>query len=182
MGVIGRHNVLNALAAAGTAWLLGVDGEAVASGLATFHGARRRMELKGEYNGAKIFDDYAHHPDELAATIAAVRMMEDCKRLIVAFQPHTYSRTHALFDDFVRELKKPDAVVLAEIYAARERNTFGISSMDLVKEIPDAVYCETLQDVTTHLKQIARPGDVILTVGAGDIFRAGEAVLREAKR
>ena len=173
--------MLNALAAAGTAWLLGIDGETVASGLATFHGARRRMEFKGEYNGAKFFDDYAHHPDELAATIAAVRMMEDCKRLVIAFQPHTYSRTQALFDDFVRELGKPDAVVLAEIYAARERNTFGISSRDLVKEIPGAVYCETLPDVTLYLKKIAQPGDVILTVGAGDIFRAGEAVFRENK-
>ena len=181
LGVIGRHNVLNALAAAGTAWLLGIDGETVACGLATFHGARRRMEFKGEYNGAKFFDDYAHHPDELAATFGAIRMMDECKRLVVAFQPHTYSRTQALFDDFVRELRKPDVVAIAEIYAARERNTYGISSRELVKEIPGATYCETLPDVTMYLKQIAQPGDVILTVGAGDIFRAGEAVFREIK-
>ena len=178
LAVIGRHNALNALAAAGTAWMLGIPGEIAARGLNAFHGARRRMEFKGQYNGAMVYDDYAHHPDELAATIAAVRTMPDCKRMVVAFQPHTYTRTKALFDDFVRELKKPDLVVLAEIYAARERNTVGISSKDLLKQIPGAVYCETLPEVTAQLKEIAQPGDVILTVGAGDIYHAGEAIFR----
>ena len=113
----------------------------------------------------------------LAATIDAVRTM-NYERMILAFQPHTYTRTSALFDDFVTQLKKADQVVLAEIYAARERNTIGISSADLANQIPGAVYCETLQDVTSYLRKIAKPGDVILTVGAGDIFRAGEALLR----
>ena len=174
--VLGRHNALNALAAAGTAWMLGVPGEAVSRGLATFSGAERRMQFKGHYNGADVYDDYAHHPDELAATIEAVRTM-DYKRLIVAFQPHTYTRTKALFSDFVRELKKPDVVVLAEIYAARERNTIGISSADLADQISGAIYCETLPQVTQCLAELATEGDVILTVGAGDIFRAGEALL-----
>ncbi len=178
MEVIGRHNAMNALAAAGTAWILGIPGDITARGLHAFHGARRRMELKGEYNGAKVYDDYAHHPDELAATIAAVRTMPECKRMVVAFQPHTYTRTKALFDDFVRELRKPDVVVLAEIYAARERNTVGISSKDLLKHIPGAIYCETLPEVTEQLKKIAQPGDVILTVGAGDIYHAGESMFR----
>ena len=174
--VIGRHNALNALAAAGTAWLLGIPGEAVNSGLSTFSGADRRMQYKGKFNGAVVYDDYAHHPDELAATIEAVRTMEH-NRLVVAFQPHTYTRTNALFDDFVRELKKADVVVLAEIYAARERNTVGISSKDLSIQVPGSVYCETLPQVTERLRELAQPGDVILTVGAGDIFRAGEALL-----
>ena len=174
--VIGRHNALNALAAAGAAWVLGIPGKAVAEGLATFGGAQRRMQFKGSYHGADIYDDYAHHPDELAATLAAVRTL-DYKRIVVAFQPHTYSRTTALFDDFVSELSKADVLVLAEIYAARERNTTGISSMDLVRRIPGSVYCETLPNVTEYLKQIAQPGDVILTIGAGDIFKAGEAML-----
>jgi len=178
MEVIGRHNAMNALAAAGTAWMLGIPGDITARGIDTFHGARRRLEFKGEYNGAQIYDDYAHHPDELAATIAAVRTMPQCRRMVVAFQPHTYTRTRALFDDFVRELQKPDLVVLAEIYAARERNTIGISSRDLLAHVPGAVYCETLPEVTEHLKKIAQPGDVILTVGAGDIYYAGEAMLR----
>ena len=175
--VLGRHNALNALGAAGAAWMLGIPGDAVAAGLATFTGAQRRMQFKGKFNGADVFDDYAHHPDEVSATIEAVRTM-DYKRLIVAFQPHTYTRTQALFEEFVRELKKADYLVLAEIYAARERNTYGISSKDLQKRIPGSVYCETLPEVTAHLKSIAREGDVILTVGAGDIFRAGEALLK----
>lgn len=177
LAVLGKHNALNALAAAGTAWLLGISGDSVCHGLASFHGARRRMEFKGEYNGAQVYDDYAHHPDELKATIDAVRTMEECKRLVVAFQPHTYTRTKALFDDFVRELRKPDVVVLAEIYAARERNTVGVSSRDLLTQIPGSVYCETLPEVTQQLRQLAQPGDVIITVGAGDIYRAGEALL-----
>ena len=176
LGVVGRHNALNALAAAGTAWMLGVPGEVAARGIASFHGAGRRMEFKGKFNGADIYDDYAHHPGELAATIEAVRTM-GYKRIVVAFQPHTYTRTKALFDDFVRELKKPDQVVLAEIYAARERNTIGISSADLAEQIPGAVFCETLPEVTEWLRENAREGDVILTVGAGDIYRAGEALL-----
>ena len=175
--VLGRHNALNALAAAGTAWMLGIPGDAASRGLATFSGAERRMQFKGTYAGAQIFDDYAHHPDELAATIEAVRTMEH-KRLVIAFQPHTYTRTKALFSDFVRELTKADHVVLAEIYAARERNTVGISSRDLAEQIPGSVYCRTLPEVTAYLRSIAREGDVILTVGAGDIFRAGEALLK----
>ena len=178
--VLGRHNALNALAAAGTAWMLGIPGEAVSRGLATFSGAERRMQFKGTYAGAEIYDDYAHHPDELAATIEAVRTMEH-KRLVIAFQPHTYTRTKALFNDFIRELKKADHVVLAEIYAARERNTVGISSLDLAEKIPGSVYCRTLPEVTAYLRSIAREGDVILTVGAGDIFRAGEALLKNNK-
>ena len=176
--VLGKHNALNALAAAGTAWMLGIDGEYASRGLHAFGGARRRMEYKGEYNGAQLYDDYAHHPDELAATISAVRTMPECGRLVVAFQPHTYTRTKALFDDFVRELKKPDLVVLAEIYAAREHNTVGISPRDLAAKVSGAAYCATLPQVSAVLKSIAKPGDVILTVGAGDIYRAGEAMLR----
>ena len=175
--VLGRHNALNALGAAATAWKLGIPGEAVARGLATFSGAERRMQFKGKINGADVYDDYAHHPDELAATIEAVRTM-DYQRIVIAFQPHTYTRTKALFHEFVSELRKADHVVLAEIYAARERNTVNISSKDLMAEIPGSVYCETLPEVTEYLRSIARDGDVILTVGAGDIFRAGEALLK----
>ena len=175
--VLGKHNVLNALSAAGAAWLLGVPGDAVAEGLATFTGANRRLQFKGKFNGADVYDDYAHHPGELSATIDAVRSM-NYNRIVLAFQPHTYTRTHALFHDFVRELKKADVTVLAEIYAARERNTVGISSRDIQKEIPGSVYCETLPEVTEYLRSIAQSGDVILTVGAGDIYRAGDALFQ----
>ena len=179
MGVLGRHNALNGLAAAAAAWMMGIPGEAVSRGLESFHGAGRRMEFKGTYNGADVYDDYAHHPDELAATIDALRASMPGRRVVFAFQPHTYTRTHALFNDFVRELKKPDVVVLAEIYAARERNTIGISSAHLAEQVPGAIYCETLPEVTKFLRENVREGDVVLTVGAGDIFRAGEALLNE---
>ena len=175
--VIGKHNALNALGAVAAAWKLGIPGEAVSEGLKTFGGANRRMQYKGSINGADVYDDYAHHPDELRATIEAVRTMK-YERVVVAFQPHTYTRTHALFGDFVRELAKADHLVLAEIYAARERNTVGISSRDLQERISGSVYCKDLPQVTEYLRSIARPGDIILTVGAGDIFRAGEALLK----
>ena len=175
--VHGHHNTLNALAAAGTAWMLGIPGEAVSAGLATFRGAGRRMEFKGTFNGADVYDDYAHHPGELAATIDAVRTM-GYKRIIFAFQPHTYTRTKALFEDFAQQLKRPDVLVLAEIYAARERNTIGISSRHLLDAVGSGYYCATLPEVTERLRQLAQPGDIILTVGAGDIYRAGEALLK----
>ena len=177
MGVLGRHNAMNALAAAAAAWMMGIPGQTVSEGLESFHGAGRRMEFKGQFNGADVYDDYAHHPDEVAATIAAVRNAMPDKRLVLAFQPHTYSRTSALFEDFVRELGKADVLVLADIYAARERNTIGISSAQVAEKIPGAVYCETLPEVTEYLRANVREGDVVITMGAGDIFRAGEALL-----
>lgn len=178
LGVWGRHNAMNALAAAAAAWMMGVPGDAVSRGIQSFHGAGRRMEYKGTFHGAKVYDDYAHHPDEVAATLRAMRDVMCGKRIVLAFQPHTYSRTKALFDDFVRELNKADVLILAEIYAARERNTYGISSADLARKIPGAIYCETLPEVTQRLRELVGEDDVVLTMGAGDIFRAGEALLK----
>ena len=174
--VYGRHNVLNALAAASAAYVLGIPGEAVGEGLAGFTGAGRRFEHKGTFNGAEIYDDYAHHPDELHALLTTARGL-GFRRLIVAFQPHTYSRTAKLFDRFAEELRLADVVVLAEIYAAREQNTLGISSADLCKEVPGSVYCSTLDKTAEAIRRLALPGDLILTVGAGDIYRAGEKLL-----
>ena len=173
----GKHNVYNALAAASAAYLLGIPGGAVKAGLEAFTGAGRRFEYKGEYNGAKVYDDYAHHPGELHALLDMARSL-GYERIVCAFQPHTYSRTKALFDEFVQELRRPDVVILAEIYAAREKNTIGITSADLAREIPGAICCPTLEAVTDALAQAARPGDLILTVGAGDIYTAGEALVK----
>lgn len=177
LGVMGQHNAMNALAAAGAAWMMEIPSDAVERGIAQFHGAGRRMEFKGTFHGADVYDDYAHHPDEVRATLDTVLSMG--KRVVLAFQPHTYSRTKALFDDFVAELKKPDVLVLAEIYAAREQNVLGISSADLAAQIPGSYFCETLQAVTAQLKELIRPGDLVLTMGAGDIFRAGEALFAD---
>ena len=177
LGVIGRHNALNALAACAVAWKFGISGEDAKTALASFHGAGRRLEYKGSYRGADVYDDYAHHPNELHALLQAVRLMH-YQRVICAFQPHTYSRTRALFQDFVDELCTVDQAVLTDIYAAREQNTVGVSSADLAAEIPGSVYCPSLQSVTAYLQANARPGDIILTVGAGDIYKAGEALLK----
>ena len=176
--VPGVHNVKNALAAAAAAWALHFPASAVEQGLCAFLGAGRRFERKGDYHGAAVYDDYAHHPGELEALFSAARQLH-YRRLVCAFQPHTYSRTKALFDDFVRVLREPDLTILAEIYAARETNELGISSADLAREIPGSRYCATLEEVTACLRETARPGDLILTVGAGDIYTAGEALLRE---
>jgi UDP-N-acetylmuramate--alanine ligase len=176
--VHGRHNILNALAAASAAYVLGLPGSAVEEGLDGFHGANRRFEKKGVYHGADLYDDYAHHPDELHALLDSVQGL-GYRRIIVAFQPHTYSRTQKLFDRFVEELQRPDVAVLAEIYAAREKNTTGISSADLCRNIPGSIYCSTLDKVTEQLRELAQPGDLLLTVGAGDIYRAGEKLLKE---
>ena len=147
-------------------------------GLAAFAGAGRRFEHKGTYHGAEVYDDYAHHPDELHALLTTAREL-GYKRVIVAFQPHTYTRTAALFDRFVEELKLADVAIVAEIYAAREQNTLGISSADLCRNIPGSVYCSTLDKVADQLRKIVQPGDLVLTVGAGDIYRAGEKLLKE---
>ena len=176
--VPGEHNVKNALAAAAAAIALAVEPEAVSEGLAAFRGAGRRFEHKGTYHGAEVYDDYAHHPGELHALLSAARTL-GYERVICAFQPHTYTRTHALFNDFVEALRAPDITLLAEIYAAREVNDIGISSKDLAARIPGSEYYATLPEVTERLRALARPGDLILTVGAGDIFTVGEALLRE---
>ena len=174
--VFGRHNALNAIAACGAAHLMGVEPQAASEGLASFGGAGRRMEYKGTVNGADVYDDYAHHPGELHALISAAKTM-NYKRIILAFQPHTYTRTAALFDDFVRELRTVDQAVLAEIYAARESNTIGISAADLADKIRGSVFFESLPEVADYLRSIAQPGDLIITVGAGDIYKAGEMLV-----
>ncbi len=175
--VPGRHNVLNALAATVAAIVLDIPAGAVERALYEFTGAGRRFEYKGKYRGAEVFDDYAHHPRELRELLAAAKSL-GYKRIVCAFQPHTYTRTKALFDDFVRELKAADKVFLAEIYAAREDNEVGIYSKDLAKEIDGAVCCESFKDMENKLAEIASDGDIILTVGAGDIYRVGEALVK----
>lgn len=174
--VMGKHNALNALAAAGAAWLLGVPGEVTARGLLSFVGAHRRMQFKGKYNGADLYDDFAHHPDELRAIIDVIKTM-GYQRFVLVFQPYTYTRTVSFFDDFVRELEKADHLVLAEICAARETDTLGISSRHLQEKIPGSVYRETLPEVTEYLCSIAKEGDIIISSGCGDIYKAIDAML-----
>ena len=175
--VPGLHNVKNALAATAASICLGIRPHAVKYGLAGFNGAGRRFEFKGKYNGADVYDDYAHHPGELRALLDTVEKL-NYQRTVLVFQPHTYSRTEALFEDFVEQLKRPDVLLLAEIYAARETNTIGISSADLAARVEGATFLPTFRELETVLREIARPGDIILTVGAGDVYKIGENLVK----
>ncbi|MGN0981847.1 MAG: UDP-N-acetylmuramate--L-alanine ligase [Candidatus Limivicinus sp.] len=174
--VPGLHNVKNALAATAAAICLGVRPTAVKYGLAGFNGAGRRFEFKGKFNGADVYDDYAHHPGELKALLDTVKGL-NYKRCILVFQPHTYTRTAALFEDFVTQLKRPDVLLLAEIFAAREKNTIGISSAALAERVAGAEFYPTFPELEAELKRKARPGDIILTVGAGDVYKIGENIV-----
>ncbi|MCD8343871.1 MAG: UDP-N-acetylmuramate--L-alanine ligase [Oscillospiraceae bacterium] len=176
--VPGMHNVKNALAATAACVSLGAGPLAVKYGLSAFKGAGRRFEFKGKFNGADVYDDYAHHPGELRALLDAVEQL-GYSRVVLAFQPHTYSRTKALFNDFLTQLKRPQLAVIGEIYSARETNTDGISSRDLVNQVPNAIYAPDLESLEQTLRAIAAPGDIILTVGAGDIYRVGERLAGE---
>lgn len=182
LSVPGMHNVKNALAAAAAALAMGITPTAIAQGLNQYHGTERRFEYKGEYHGAKIYDDYAHHPGELHMLLETAKTL-GYDRVICAFQPHTYTRTKALFPDFVQELSNADITILTDVYAARETDTLGISSRDLVERIPHGEYCPTFDDVEARLKELARPGDLILTVGAGDLYQVAErlAAAQEAE-
>ena len=178
--VPGEHNIKNALAATAASICLGIRPTAVKYGLAGFNGAGRRFEFKGKFNGADVYDDYAHHPGELKALLDMVETL-NYKRTVVVFQPHTYSRTAALFDDFVAQLRRPDVLLLAEIFAAREKNTIGISSAQLAEQIPGATFYSCCEDLENALRSLAQPGDIILTVGAGDVYRIGEKLVEEEK-
>ena len=178
--VPGIHNVKNALAASAAAICLGCSPAAIRYGLAGFSGANRRFEFKGKYNGADVYDDYAHHPSELKALLDAIETL-GYKRTIVVFQPHTYSRTQALFSDFVEQLRRPDVCYLAEIYAAREKNTIGISSADIARELPNGIFFADNAELEKTLRATASPGDIILTVGAGDVYKIGERLVAEGK-
>ncbi len=170
LNVPGLHNVKNALAAAAIALLLGTDPEAFKSGIAEYRGVGRRFEFKGEYNGAKIFDDYAHHPSEITASLEAARAMNP-KRIICIFQPHTYSRTVTLLPDFAEALSGFDICVLTEIYAARETNFSGISSQKLSSMIKNSLCVPDFESAAEFIRKNAQKGDIIFTMGAGDVYK-----------
>ena len=170
----------NALAACAASICLGIRPLAVKYGLAGFNGAGRRFEFKGKFNGADVYDDYAHHPGELKALLDMVQHL-NYKRTVVVFQPHTYTRTAALFDDFVVQLRRPAVLPLAEIFAAREQNTIGISSSMLSEKIPGSNFYPGFEELENALRSLAQPGDIIITVGAGDVYRIGERLVAEEK-
>lgn len=171
LSVPGLHNIANALAAAACADLCGIDGNSIKKGLESFIGVKRRFEkIKTLSSGAVVVDDYAHHPDEITVTLSSARKIARGKVLCI-FQPHTYSRTKALFDDFTAALSLADKVLLAPIYAARETDTLGISSDLVAKSISGAESLGSFEALKKRAEELAQNGDIVITMGAGDIYK-----------
>ena len=167
LSVIGSFNVSNALAAAASAHLSGVSAKAIARGLSEFRGVARRFEYLGELNGARVFTDYAHHPDELKATLAAAKAAAG-GRLVTLFQPHTFSRLHDLFDDFAASFGDSSLPLFTDVFSAREVNTSGVHA-GLLADAAGGVYLPTLEESARYLEANVRPGDTVLLIGAGNV-------------
>jgi UDP-N-acetylmuramate--alanine ligase len=169
----GRHNIQNATGAAAMALELGIGFEDVAAALRTFPGAHRRMEFLGVFQGAAVYDDYAHHPTKVRATIDAARELRH-RRLIVVFQPHRYSRLAALMHDFARAFERADRTFVLDVYGAGEENTYGVRASDLAHQIPHGLYVGDFVKAKEALEEIVGPDDLVLLMGAGDIKKLGD--------
>ena len=174
LSVSGYHNVYNALATAGVGLLCGISPKLIASGIASFTGASRRMELKGFVNGARVYDEYGHHPTEVATTLDGVKKMLGEGRLFCVFQSHKYSRTTALFDDFISALEVADRVIVADIYAARETDTMGITPELMADKIKGGIACHGFENIAKMLQNELGEGDIAVVMGAGDIWHVFE--------
>ncbi len=170
--VFGEHNILNSVAAAAAVLSLGVDSETIKNGLSDFKGTHRRYEYKGDYNGASIIDDYAHHPSEMKATLKTAKSYTSGK-VITVFQPHTFTRTKKLLNEFAEALTHTDEVILLDIYAAREKDNGEIHSKDIIVKMndmnKDGYYAESFQAAADIIKSLASEGDTIITMGAGNV-------------
>jgi len=183
LAVPGRHNIYNSLASTAVARAYGIPPEKIASALATFKGAKRRFEYRGKLSsGAELYDDYAHHPTEIRASLdAALKLAPG--RIWVIYQPHTYSRTAGLFDEFCAAfdvLREDDRVIFADIYAAREENKWGVSSRQLAEHTKGALYLGDFAEIAGFLRKNIAPGDTVITMGAGDVFKVGDMLLEDA--
>lgn len=178
--VPGIHNISNSLSCIAAAMLSDCDMNSIKKGLENFCGTHRRFQFKGEKHGIKVIDDYAHHPTEIHATLTAAKMI-DTKDIWCVFQPHTYTRTKSLFKDFIKELSIADNIIIADIYAAREKNPGDIHSSMLADEISktgkNVIYLSSFEKISDYLNKYAKKDDMILTMGAGDIFKVGEMFL-----
>ena len=175
LSVTGMHNVLNATGAALCAVKMGIDKESIKKGLEVFTGTKRRFEKKGFVNGALVIDDYAHHPTEITATLNAVKNVEH-NRVWCIFQPHTYTRTYSLLDDFAKALSQAENVIITDIYAAREKDTGLVTSKDLADKIEGSVYLKTFDEIAKYIKENASEGDIVLTMGAGNVCDIGPMI------
>ncbi len=180
LSVPGEHNITNALCAAAAALACGIGIEAIQKGLWTFTGAVRRFEKKGSRDGVDVYDDYAHHPTEIRATLETAKKL-GYKRVVTVFQSHTYSRTVGLLDDFAKALSLADLVLIAPIFAAREVNITGVSAHDIAEKMTNALAFDTMEETLTALKAQAVQGDLVITMGAGNIYTVGDAYLNDSK-
>ena len=182
LGVTGEHNVSNSLAAIAAAMVLGISLPTIQAGFLAYTGTDRRFQYKGKLHGVTIIDDYAHHPDEIMATLSAAKRYPH-KKLWVVFQPHTYTRTKALFDRFASALSNADAVILADIYAARETDTLGVSSRQLSEAIKklgtESYYFPSFDEIENFILENCIDGDMLITMGAGDVVLIGNELLGE---
>lgn len=178
LNIPGRHNVYNALAAAAVAVKAGVLPTQIADSLAHFSGACRRFEILGRPNGITIADDYAHHPTELRATLTAAKAL-GFRQVWAVFQPFTFSRTKMLLNDFAEVLSLADHVVMTEIMGSREVNTYGIYTADLAAKIPGSVWFPSFEEIAQYVVDHAQPGDLVITLGCGDIYKAAKLMLQK---
>ncbi len=176
--VPGKHNVYNALAAASAAHYLGATANEISENLHKFGGVHRRFEILGTPMGITVADDFAHHPTELTVTLNAAMKM-GFKKVWAVFQPHTFSRTAMLLDDFAQALKIPDEVIISEILPVRETNTYNIYSTDLGKKVPNSKCIDTFEDITKYVCDNAQEGDLILTMGGGNVYMCANMILKE---
>jgi UDP-N-acetylmuramate--alanine ligase len=179
----GIHNVYNATASIATGVELDVPLDAIESALQTLEGVQRRLEIKGEMNGITVVDDYGHHPTEIKTTLHAIEECWPDNRKVIVFQPHRYTRTRALFDDFTRSFYQSDILLVLPIYAAGEQKIEGVTGRRLCEDIKahghkEVIYSEGQEDAVTYLKKNLKPGDVLLTLGAGDVWKVGMDILK----
>lgn len=183
--VLGEHNVLNSLSVVILGLELGISLDNIRNSLSLFPGTERRMEEKGRYNGAIIYDDYAHHPTEIKATLKAFRRKYSKNFIYCIFHPHSYSRTEALLRDFAESFKEADKIIILDIYGSARENDGNVHSKDLVKEVENVlgagkvVYISKISECVDYLKPLLRGGDVVITMGAGDVWRVGEELLKK---
>ncbi len=180
----GRHNVQNALAAVAVGLELGLSFTAIKEGLLRFTGVRRRLEVKGDRGGVLVLDDYAHHPTEIRATLQALRAAYPTRRLVILFQPHRYTRTKALFEDFVKAFDQADVLMVTEIYPASETPIPGVTGERLYAALKkrrgkETYFAETKEVLLARVLSLLASGDVVVTMGAGDIYRVAEALTEE---
>ncbi|HOD01915.1 MAG: UDP-N-acetylmuramate--L-alanine ligase [Firmicutes bacterium ADurb.Bin300] len=178
LGIPGEHNIYNALAAICIALYCNADFRRCRQSLEAFKGAGRRFEILGEYKGAVIADDYAHHPKELEVTLKTAKAMR-YKRVWAVFQPFTFSRTKILLNDFARALSIADKVVLTKIMGSREKNIYGINTQDLANEIEGSVWFDSFDEVANHIKDNVKEGDLVITLGCGDVYKIAQKILGE---